>query len=125
MPEKRPALGRGLSALIPEAPAARDVPTEIDLDLLTPNAFQPRVQFDDVRLDELARSIKAHGVIQPILVRREGGSYRILAGERRWRAAQRAAVCSTHIHPRWARRCGPFFSTVSRPSLADTEPGRA
>jgi ParB family chromosome partitioning protein len=90
--EKRPALGRGLSALIPDAPVARDLPTEIDLDLLTPNAFQPRVQFDDARLDELAGSIKSHGVIQPIIVRRRGHTYEIIAGERRWRAAQRAGL---------------------------------
>ena len=92
MSEKRPALGRGLSALIPEASVARDVPAEIDLDLLTPNAFQPRVQFDDVRLEELAQSIRAHGVIQPIVVRRRGPTYEIIAGERRWRAAQRAGL---------------------------------
>jgi ParB family chromosome partitioning protein len=78
--------------LIPDAPAARDLPTEIDLDLLTPNAFQPRVQFDETRLDELAASIKAHGVIQPIVVRRRGPTYEIIAGERRWRAAQRAGL---------------------------------
>ena len=92
MSDKRPALGRGLSALIPDAPAARDRPAEVDLDLLTPNAFQPRVQFDDVRLDELARSIKVHGVIQPVIVRRRGPTYEIIAGERRWRAAQRAGL---------------------------------
>ena len=92
MSDKRPALGRGLSALIPDAPASLDAPTEIDLDLLTPNAFQPRVQFDEGRLDELAQSIRAHGIIQPILVRRRGPTYEIIAGERRWRAAQRAGL---------------------------------
>jgi ParB family chromosome partitioning protein len=89
--EKRPALGRGLGALIPETPVP-DTPSEVDLDLLAPNSFQPRVQFDDERLDELARSIKAHGVIQPIVVRRRGRHYEIIAGERRWRAAQRAGL---------------------------------
>lgn len=91
MAEKRPALGRGLSALIPDA-ATREAQVEVDLDLLTPNSFQPRVQFDDARLDELAQSIKAHGVIQPIIVRRRGRHYEIIAGERRWRAAQRAGL---------------------------------
>lgn len=92
MADKRPALGRGLSALIPDLPGGRESPTEVDLDLLTPNAFQPRVQFDEVRLDELAQSIRAHGVIQPIIVRRRGRTYEIIAGERRWRAAQRAGL---------------------------------
>ena len=91
MAEKRPALGRGLSALIPDA-ATREAQVEVDLDLLTPNSFQPRVQFDDARLDELAQSIKGHGVIQPIIVRRRGRHYEIIAGERRWRAAQRAGL---------------------------------
>lgn len=99
MTEKRQALGRGLSALIPEAPPARPPAgtgpgtTEVDLDLLEPNHEQPRVQMDEARLDELSRSIKTSGIIQPILVRpRDGGSYEIIAGERRWRAAQRAGL---------------------------------
>lgn len=95
MSEKRQALGRGLSALIPDAPAAqpvRDASLEVDLDLLTPNRFQPRVMFDDVRLQELADSIKTNGIIQPIVVRRRGAQYEIIAGERRWRAAQRAGI---------------------------------
>jgi ParB family chromosome partitioning protein len=92
MAEKRPALGRGLSALIPEAPEAREVSIEVDLDLLSPNSFQPRAQFDDERLEELAQSIKTHGVIQPIVARRRENAYEIVAGERRWRAAQRAGL---------------------------------
>lgn len=93
MPEKRPALGRGLSALIPEAPQSTDTPAEVDLDLLTPNRYQPRAELEEPKLDDLARSIKASGVIQPILVRRLAeGSYEIVAGERRWRAAQRAGL---------------------------------
>jgi ParB family chromosome partitioning protein len=116
--EKRPALGRGLSALIPEAPAApppappvaqaptRDTtPTEVDLDLIAPNPYQPRLNFDEAKLEELAQSIRANGLIQPIVVRRAGGAksasaapaagtppYEIIAGERRWRAAQRAGL---------------------------------
>ena len=135
VPEKRPALGRGLSALIPETsapvaplPAPTVVivkdgpPTEVDLDLLTPNPQQPRMHFDEARLEELAQSIRANGLIQPIVVRRvrvpgttapTGGAlaelavtgapqtgqahagqakYEIVAGERRWRAAQRAGL---------------------------------
>ena len=100
--EKRPALGKGLSALIPDAPdtiAAPRATLEVDIDQLEPNRYQPRGQMDDARLDDLARSIRSNGVIQPIVVRRldaatTGGRerYQIIAGERRWRAAQRAEL---------------------------------
>ena len=93
MIERRPALGKGLSALIPETPEPpRHGALDIDIDLLAPNEQQPRMHMDDARLVDLAESIKANGVLQPILVRRVGGSYRIIAGERRWRAAQRAGL---------------------------------
>jgi ParB family chromosome partitioning protein len=98
MVERRPALGKGLSALIPDAPEApRTAPLEIDIDRLTPNERQPRVQMDDGRLEELAQSIRRHGIIQPILVRRDGSDYRIIAGERRWRAAQRAGLLKVPV----------------------------
>ena len=92
--EKRPALGKGLSALIPDVPDVRPGTgaAEVAVDLISPNEHQPRHQFEDARLDELARSIKANGVIQPIVVRKIDGGYRIIAGERRWRAAQRAGL---------------------------------
>ncbi|HEV8317692.1 MAG TPA: ParB/RepB/Spo0J family partition protein [Vicinamibacterales bacterium] len=91
--ERRPALGKGLSALIPDAPEPPPPGAmEVDVDLLAPNEDQPRLQMDDARLEDLARSIKANGVIQPILVRRSGDGYRIIAGERRWRAARRAGL---------------------------------
>ena len=93
MLERRPALGKGLSALIPDAPEpVRAGTMEVDVDLLSPNDHQPRLSMDDARLEELAQSIKANGIIQPILVRRDGAAYRIIAGERRWRAAQRAGL---------------------------------
>jgi ParB family chromosome partitioning protein len=93
MLERRPALGKGLSALIPDAPEpARSGPIEVDIDLLAPNQQQPRLNMDDAKLEELAASIKANGIIQPILVRRTGTTYRIIAGERRWRAAQKAGL---------------------------------
>jgi ParB family chromosome partitioning protein len=101
MADKRPALGRGLSALIPVAPppappqaraADTHKPSEVDIDLLRPNPRQPRMQIDEPRLDELAQSIRSHGVIQPILVRRAEDHFEIVAGERRWRAAQRAGL---------------------------------
>jgi ParB family chromosome partitioning protein len=90
--EKRPALGKGLSALIPDVPESRPTTTEVDIDRLVPNSFQPRGQFDDGRLEELAKSIKSNGVIQPIVVRRSGDRFHIIAGERRWRAAQKAGL---------------------------------
>jgi ParB family chromosome partitioning protein len=94
MAEKRPALGRGLSALIPDAPISSQshVPAEVDIDLLSPNALQPRSEFRDESIGELARSIEEHGVMQPILVRRVDMGYEIIAGERRWRAAQKAGL---------------------------------
>ena len=100
MVEKRPALGRGLSALIPDAavtpqPSLR--PQEIDADLLTPNPFQPRTVMDEERIDELAQSIRANGIIQPIVVRKAGTGYEIIAGERRWRAAQRAGLLKVPV----------------------------
>jgi ParB family chromosome partitioning protein len=103
MAEKRQALGRGLRALIPEPlapPRERDAtrtPTELDLDLLTPNPRQPRLQIDEHRLEDLTQSIRANGVIQPILVRRAGDGYEIVAGERRWRAAQRAGLLKVPV----------------------------
>jgi ParB family transcriptional regulator, chromosome partitioning protein len=100
MAEKRPALGRGLSALIPDAPVAAapaDRGLEVDIDRLRPNRFQPRTQLDDGRIDELARSIRTNGVIQPIVVRPVGDGYEIVAGERRWRASQRAGLLKVPV----------------------------
>ena len=90
--EKRPALGKGLSALIPDAPEPHAAPLEADIDRLTPNHFQPRVAVDDARLQDLAQSIRANGVIQPIVVRRSGDNFQIIAGERRWRASKLAGL---------------------------------
>jgi ParB family chromosome partitioning protein len=90
--DKRPALGKGLSALIPDEPEFRTTPTELDIDRLSPNQFQPRMSPDEGNLDELTRSIASHGVIQPIVVRKVGDRFQIIAGERRWRAARRAGL---------------------------------
>lgn len=90
--DKRPALGKGLSALIPDIGDRVAASTEVDIDLLSPNSFQPRVQMDNTRLDALAQSIKSNGVIQPIIVRKVGDRFHIIAGERRWRAAQMAGL---------------------------------
>ncbi len=91
-PPKRPALGKGLAALIPDVPEPRTSPVELDVDRLEPNAFQPRTMVDDDRLRELAASIASNGVIQPIVVRRAGDRFQIIAGERRWRAARLAGL---------------------------------
>lgn len=97
-PIKRPALGKGLSALIPDAPETAPPPaTDADIDLLSPNEFQPRMNVDDRRLEELAQSIRSNGVIQPIVVRRVGERFQIIAGERRWRAAKRAGLSRVPI----------------------------
>ena len=110
MQPKRPALGKGLSALIPDAldstelressalpPIVRSSSSDVDIDRLTPNDFQPRVMIDDARLQALAQSIKANGVIQPIIVRRHGDHFQIIAGERRWRAAKQAGLMRVPI----------------------------
>ena len=105
MAEKRPALGRGLSALIPDAPPAPPAPAvaaaergfDVDTDLLRPNKFQPRGRMDDAKIEDLARSIMANGIIQPIVVRKVESGYEIIAGERRWRAAQRAGLLKVPV----------------------------
>lgn len=100
MTEKRPALGRGLSALIPDAPltpVSSERSLDVDIDLLRPNRFQPRTVMDDARIDELSRSIKSDGVIQPIVVRKADNGYEIVAGERRWRASQRAGLMKVPV----------------------------
>ena len=107
MVQKRPALGRGLNALIPPVPPppapepvverAPAYPQELDIDLLVPNPRQPRTFIEETRLEELAQSIRSNGVIQPILVRKVEGRYEIVAGERRWRAAQRVGLLKVPV----------------------------
>lgn len=89
---KRTALGRGLSALLPEQPQNNEELREIDIDLIEPNPEQPRTRFTEQALEELTQSIRENGIVQPIVVRRKGGRFELVAGERRWRAAQRAAL---------------------------------
>ncbi|MFN2500605.1 MAG: ParB/RepB/Spo0J family partition protein [Pyrinomonadaceae bacterium] len=90
----RQTLGRGLSALMgeeqPYEGEARG--SDIDIDLIEPNPAQPRTSFSETDLLELAQSIRMNGIVQPIVVRRHGSRYQIVAGERRWRAAQRAEL---------------------------------
>src|SRR3989440_2549908 len=90
---KRP-LGRGLSALIStdQSRADNDEIREIEIDLIQPGRQQPRTTFDQAKLEELAQSIRTTGIIQPLLVRPSGGLFELVAGERRWRAAQLAGL---------------------------------
>ena len=87
----RQPLGRGLSALLGDE-SPKDNILELGLDQIEPNSEQPRTRFAEDALDELAQSITANGIVQPIVVRRKGAKYQIVAGERRWRAAQRAGL---------------------------------
>ena len=95
--EKRPALGKGLSALIPDSFEARMSSIEVDIDRLTPNELQPRGHMDPATLEDLSRSIAANGIIQPIIVRKVGDRFQIIAGERRWRAARLAGLLHVPI----------------------------
>src|SRR5260370_25157655 len=91
----RRALGKGLTALLPrriEPPAGPAIPSRIAIDEIDPNPVQPRRIFEPERLQELANSIHAMGVIQPIVVRPSGSRYQLVAGERRWRAAKLAGL---------------------------------
>ncbi len=101
--KRRPALGRGMAALLSNAPAPQSVPMTpafvsgrtmltLPVEAIERNPGQPRKRFEDAKLEELAASIREHGIVEPILVRKDGPRYRILAGERRWRAAQRAGL---------------------------------
>jgi ParB family transcriptional regulator, chromosome partitioning protein len=121
----RNALGRGLGALIRESepksqspavsiqpqpttantaaaavPAREGVysgPQQIDIDLIEPSPYQPRTRFREEALDELARSIRTSGIIQPLVVRPTGSKFQLIAGERRWRAAQRAGLTKVSV----------------------------
>src|ERR1044072_8285789 len=88
----RKALGRGLSALFTQMQTVESDLIEADIDLLYPTDTQPRKIFNEERLNELAQSIKENGIIQPIVARRDGERFQIIAGERRWRAAQIAGL---------------------------------
>lgn len=87
-------LGRGLAALVAEFPGGGTASVEIDVDRIRPNARQPRRTFDDGALDGLAESIRAAGLVQPIVVRDTGDGFEIVAGERRWRAARQAGLAT-------------------------------
>jgi len=90
----RKALGRGLGALL-SSDRTIDLgsePSEVDLDSIVPGPMQPRTHFDEASLQSLADSIRSHGIVQPLLVRRRGDGFELIAGERRWRAARLAGI---------------------------------
>ena len=90
----RKALGRGLGALL-SSDRTVDLgsePAEVELESITPGSMQPRTYFDEASLQGLAESIRSHGIVQPLLVRRRGDGYELIAGERRWRAAKLAGL---------------------------------
>ena len=98
--KQRKALGKGLSALLPARPAsAAPAPAanRLPIQAVQPNPMQPRTVFQPERLEELAESIRANGIIQPIIVRRHGDEYQIIAGERRWRAAQMVGLTEVPV----------------------------
>lgn len=98
---KKGALGKGLSALIPEdamiTETDKKLAVEVNIDDVFPNKLQPRKAFDDESINSLGESIKEHGIIQPIIVKREGDFYKIIAGERRWRAAKKVGMKNVPI----------------------------
>jgi len=131
--DKKRALGRGLGALIPQASAVPAIaaPGEpskngvlrLPIEALLRNAAQPRKVFDEAKLKELAESIKAQGLIQPILVRKDGDGYRIIAGERRWRAAQLAGLQEVPALVREASESEAFeLALVENLQRADLNP---
>ena len=87
-------LGKGLGSLFDEEPEinTEEGISELKLSMVEPNRNQPRKQFDEEALDELAESIKRYGLIQPIIVTKKDGYYQIVAGERRWRASKKAGL---------------------------------
>lgn len=95
----RKALGRGLGALL-SSDSTIDLgaePSEVDLSSIVPGAMQPRVNFDEAALESLAESIRTHGIVQPLLVRRRGEEFELIAGERRWRAAKIAGLARVPV----------------------------
>jgi ParB family chromosome partitioning protein len=99
MAQQKKVLGRGLGALIPGREAQPSAPgmMHLALDQIGPNPYQPRKTFNEGSIDELARSVREHGIVQPLVVSRHGDRYRLIAGERRFRAAQKAGLTTVPV----------------------------
>ena len=123
---RRGGLGRGLGALLPES-GLQDIPVE----RIRPNPLQPRQTFGEEELDELARSIREHGILQPVVVSRqvEAGAYQLIVGERRWRAAQQAGLATIPalIRPTGSREAleVALVENLQRVSLSPLETAEA
>ena len=91
-PPVSPAVSSGSAAAVAPAPSNPGGPLQIDIDLIDPSPFQPRTRFAEAALEELAQSIRSSGIIQPLVVRKIGARYQLIAGERRWRASQLAQL---------------------------------
>jgi ParB family chromosome partitioning protein len=90
---QKKGLGRGLGALIPDFESTKDSPRlQLEVNRIVPNPIQPRRSFDETKMDELAASVREKGILQPLLVRRSGDGYELIAGERRLRAAVKAGL---------------------------------
>jgi len=134
--EKKKALGRGMAALIPDVSALDDqaAPSKVffhcDIENIVPNRGQPRKKFNEETLLELAESIKEKGILQPILVRRLSDfQYELIAGERRWRAAQKAGLSQVPVIIRESQSSElleeALIENIQREDLNDIEEGRA
>ena len=97
MQNKRPALGRGLTSLMNQIAPEDATQRELPVGSLHPNRHQPRTHFDEEALEELAESLRQHGMVQPIVARRLGDTFEIIAGERRWRAARLAGLAMVPV----------------------------
>src|SRR5512139_4063410 len=98
---QRKALGKGLGALIPDLPDKQEGKSEgmllVDLDEIRPNPLQPRRSFDQEKIEELAASIRENGILQPLIVKKVREGFELIAGERRWRAAQKAGLAKVPV----------------------------
>ncbi|MHB0968232.1 MAG: ParB/RepB/Spo0J family partition protein [Thermoanaerobaculia bacterium] len=113
---QKKVLGRGLGALIPQktpappvGPPAPAGATEVPIALIEPNPYQPRKSFKDASLEELANSVREHGIVQPLVVTRAGEKYQLIAGERRFRAAQKAGLTSVPVVVKDLTRSGDLL----------------
>ncbi|MDP1822358.1 MAG: ParB/RepB/Spo0J family partition protein [Archangium sp.] len=125
---RKPALGRGLGALLADARAPSEKgqgggPTKLPIEQIHADRANPRRNFDEAALEELATSLKHQGVLQPILVRKDGRGYRIIAGERRWRAAQKAGLTELPVVVREASDAEAYeLALVENIQRADLNP---
>lgn len=124
---RKPALGRGLGALLADARTPSEKgqggPTKLPIEQIHADRANPRRTFDEAALEELAQSLKHQGVLQPILVRKDGRGYRIIAGERRWRAAQKAGLTELPVIIREASDAEAYeLALVENIQRADLNP---